>query len=94
MPRKANDSARAGAVEGVRWYFSDERPSGPPGKPFLITYTGSDVVSVPGVGLFQNGTTAEASAKLAERLRGEPDWVVAPRPARKRPDEEATEDAP
>lgn len=86
MPKKAHDGSRAAAVESVRWYFAEERPGAPPPKPFWLTYTGSDVVSVPGVGLFQNGTTAEVDGAIADRFRHRPDWVVASRePPSERP---------
>jgi hypothetical protein len=79
MPKKANDAARAGAIESVQWYFAEDRPKGPPPKPFWLTYIGTDVVTVPGVGLFQNGTTAEVGKALADRYSGERDWRVEPR---------------
>lgn len=70
---------RAGAVEGVSLRFSFERPR-PPLKPFLATYVGDDVAQVDGVGLFQNGTTAEVDREVAAKLRGQPDWFVRERP--------------
>jgi hypothetical protein len=87
MPRRASAS-RAGAVEGIRWFFSDERPKPRPPKPFWLTYTGDDVVTVPGVGLFQNGTTAEVDADVAARYGVTPGWAVQPRAIRKIDDDE------
>jgi hypothetical protein len=96
MPKKANDISKAGAIEGIRWYFSNERPPGPPPKPFWLTYVGDDVVSVKGIGLFQNGTRAEVGPATAERYRGQPDWVVEERPRPKAEEDDAGEspDAP
>jgi hypothetical protein len=80
MPKRAGHSTRAGAVEGFRFFFSEERPPAPPPKPFLLTYEGDDVVEVPGVGKFQNGTTAEVDTDVARALEGRPGWRVTARP--------------
>ncbi|GIW72030.1 MAG: hypothetical protein KatS3mg102_1572 [Planctomycetota bacterium] len=72
-------SNRAGFVQGVRWYFAEERPGGPPPKPFLLTYLGSGVEEVPGVGLFQHGTTAAVDRAVAERYRDRAGWQVVAR---------------
>jgi hypothetical protein len=71
---------RAAAIEGVRWYFAEDRPRGAPPKPFLLTYAGDDVVEIPGVGKFQNGTTAEVDAETARACEGRPEWIVRERP--------------
>lgn len=85
MPKK--NTPRAGAIEGIRWFFSDERPAGPPPKPFFLTYVGEGVAEVPDVGAFQNGTTAEIGRRLAEEYRARPDWLVTERPRGKRVDD-------
>jgi hypothetical protein len=69
-------SSRAAAIEGVRWYFSEERPPAPRPKPFILTYMGEGVVEVPEVGLFQNGTTAEIGPELAREYEGKDGWLV------------------
>ncbi len=74
MPKKP--TPRAGAVEGVSWYFSEDRPTGPTAKPYFLTYDGGGVEEVKGVGLFQNGTTAEVGEGTAEAYRGRPGWIV------------------
>ena len=79
MPKKAK-SDRAGAVEGIRWFFSEERPAGPPPKPFFLTYLGPGVVEIPGVGAFQDGTTAEVDRAVADAHRGLACWRVIERP--------------
>jgi len=91
MPRPANNAKKAGAIESFRFFFAGERPPGPPPKPFWLTYTGLDVVSVPGLGLFQNGTTAEVDAKVAARFREAPGWTVRERALAPQTEEE-TED--
>lgn len=88
MPKKPSN--RAGAIEGLVLRFGEERPR-PPLKPFLLTYTGVGVEQVEDVGLFQNGTTAEIGREMAERMRGQPDWRVEPRP-QPPADEDADED--
>lgn len=75
MPKRAGVS-RAGTVERVSWYFAEERPAGPPPKPFRLIYEGEGVEEVKGVGLFQNGTSAECDAATAETYRGRAGWRV------------------
>ncbi len=81
MGKGKKKAPRAAAIEGIRWYFSEERPPGPPPKPFLLTYVGDGVEEVPDVGRFQNGTTAEVDEETARAYRGRPGWSVAARAA-------------
>lgn len=88
MPRKANEAKKAAAIEGVRWYFSDDRAPPPPAKPFWLTYVGDDVVTVAGVGKFANGTRANVDAATAEIYRADPAWVVEALPPKPAEDED------
>ncbi len=75
MPRRAGPS-RAGAIERISWYFAEERPPGARAKPFRLIYEGEGVEEVKGVGLFQNGTSAECDAATAARYRDRAGWRV------------------
>lgn len=73
-------SERAGAIEGISWFFSEDRARGPRRKPFVLTYLGHDVVEVSGAGLFQNGTSATVDEQTARAFRGLTDWSVRDQP--------------
>ncbi|MHC4391584.1 MAG: hypothetical protein ACYS22_09740 [Planctomycetota bacterium] len=68
-------SQRAGAVERFSFFFSENRPVPAP-KPYFLTYLGNDIPEIEDVGLFQRGTRAEVSAKVAEQYRQDPAWSV------------------
>ena len=74
-------SQRAGAVEGLVLRFAEGGPRSGPPKPLLITYLGTGVEEVSGLGVFQHGTVAAAdSAEVALHL-GSQDWRIEPNPA-------------
>jgi hypothetical protein len=79
---KGKKRPRAAAIEGIRWYFSEERPRGPRPEPYTLTYIGEGVEEVPDVGLFQHGTTAEIGEALAREFEGRAGWIVARRGGR------------
>ena len=55
---------------------------------FRVTYTGDDVHAIPGVGVFQNGTTTVVTEEVAEKVKAHAKFSVvavdggaAPKPA-------------